>query len=421
MLEFVTHLHHKKVYLVLAATLLLMTAVFALKTSKAQLVLFPSSNATSTPSTTGPSHEPDLSALLRSASSTPRGSEWTLTPKQVTPPRRQHSVVSTPTFSASLMAGADQLLFARAQNEDVGPVAAGDGLSDVERQLFLSPDRTRLAVTAWPCCGREGPPLTYIADLSGGALTSVRLGSFRSWSPDSRKVLVFRSNTNNARGREIYALGTDDSYTSLNLPIGVIDAEIAPDGRTAYVLTPNSTDYSDLWIRTPDGRDQLLLKGQNDIFVRLRWSPAGDKIAFLRSNMDARTPEEARQLWIVNADGTEPKKVAERVLWGYPPVWSPDGTKLLFAREERGGDASIALSEEVIESNIWEYDDAARSARKITDFSEARTLHPNYSEDGKTIFFVSDHTGPDEVWAISATGLRQLTNDRSPKRHPIVP
>lgn len=290
-----------------------------------------------------------------------------------------------------------------------------------EQQPFLSPDRTLTAATVWPCCGREGPPYTYIADVAGTRLTTAHLGSFRSWSPDSKKVLIYRSNTNNARDREIYVLGTDDSYSSLGLPIGVIDAQIVPDGRIAYVLTPNATDHSDLWVRDVDGTDRLVLKGDNDIFAWLRWSPSGDAIAFLRSNMDAQSPEEARQLWLVRPDGTDARRVAQKVLWDYPPVWSPDGETLLFAVQENPGELSISMNEEALESNVWEYAVTTGRVRKVTAFTAARVLHPGYSADGRTILFVSDHTGSDELWAVTPSGLRQLTDDTMPKRYPIMP
>lgn len=48
------------------------------------------------------------------------------------------------------------------------------------------------------------------------------------------------------------------------------------------------------------------------------WSPDGKQIAYVRHD---------RELWLVNADGTDPHRIADR---GLNPDWSPDGTRLAY-------------------------------------------------------------------------------------------
>lgn len=289
-----------------------------------------------------------------------------------------------------------------------------------EKSIYLSPNRRLLAITAWSY--EEGDvPLTYITDISGNKITEPHIGSFSSWSPDSTKVLVYRSNTNNEKGREIYVLDTNGTYYNSNLPVGVINAHFSPiDISLAYSFTPNVTDHSDIWIRDENGNNKLLLKGENDIFAWLTWSPDGSKIAFLREKMKEVGPSN-RQLWVMDSQGNNLKQIISSVVWNYPPIWSSDSTKLLLNQQEDQNPSSGSHQYDLLKSNVVEYSFITDSSRKVTNFIQKRVLHPNYSSDGQGIVFISNQSGYDEVWIEKNSESLQLTNDREEKRYPIIP
>lgn len=57
------------------------------------------------------------------------------------------------------------------------------------------------------------------------------------------------------------------------------------------------------------------------------WSPDGTKIAYTRLG-------DTRELWVVNADGTDPSRVALAAdISVQEPRWSPDGTRITFTSE----------------------------------------------------------------------------------------
>ncbi|MGH9460205.1 MAG: TolB family protein [Vicinamibacteria bacterium] len=216
-------------------------------------------------------------------------------------------------------------------------------------------------------------------------------------------------------------LDKEGRYYNLGLPVWTYSADVLPTGGVVVYSRANEyTDASSLWLRK-DGRDSLLVRGDNEIFAWVRWSPRGDKIAFLRSKIGAKNADEARQLWMVNPDGTGATRIAGNVLWAYPPMWSPDGQKLLIAVQENSGVNSIAVDYETLESNIAEYDTTSQVLRKLTSFHGARALYPSYSGDGASVVFVADQSGADEAWRIKGGKLEQLTNDGAPKQYPILP
>ncbi len=70
-----------------------------------------------------------------------------------------------------------------------------------------------------------------------------------------------------------------------------------------------------------------------------QWSPDGEHLAVVRYRQQERRPYElerhGRQLYVVGADGAKPRRLDAHVV--SEPSWSPDGTRLAYARSEQGG------------------------------------------------------------------------------------
>ncbi|HEX7511543.1 MAG TPA: hypothetical protein VF335_09600, partial [Chitinivibrionales bacterium] len=98
--------------------------------------------------------------------------------------------------------------------------------------------------------------------------------------------------------------------------------------------TSRSNSKHDLWIMNADGTDPKQLTKGDEVDWFSRFSPDGSKVLFTRSKggwvaeNDAEYPEKW-DIWVINTDGTGDKKVADNGCWG---VWQPDGKSILFAR-----------------------------------------------------------------------------------------
>ncbi|HTX03933.1 MAG TPA: S9 family peptidase [Candidatus Acidoferrales bacterium] len=126
--------------------------------------------------------------------------------------------------------------------------------------------------------------------------------------------------------------------------IGVEDPQISPDGRTiVYVraqhnLDENRTERS-LW-RIRKTAAEPFTQGIADRAPR--WSTDGTKIAFLRTNEEKET-----HLFVMPADGGEPRAIAGPFKRIGGAAWSPDSLRLAFAAavDVDGDKTTVAFDE----------------------------------------------------------------------------
>jgi Tol biopolymer transport system component len=119
------------------------------------------------------------------------------------------------------------------------------------------------------------------------------------------------------------------------------------------------------------------------------WSPDGTRIVF-KSRRDNN-----REIYIMNADGSNPTRLTDNPAYDGGPSWSPDGQKIAFV-SERDGNAEIYIM-----------DVDGSNQMRLTDNPAVDGGRPSWSPDGTGIIFVSERDGHWEIYTMNADGSNQ--------------
>jgi len=132
---------------------------------------------------------------------------------------------------------------------------------------------------------------------------------------------------------------------------------------------------------------QLLYADQFNYISFARFSPDGKQIAFIKIP-DTQTPFTVGELWIMDSDGANPRKVADADAGhGYAANWSPDGKRIAFVARENPDDEHANQSSDALVSNIYIVDIETGKLTQVTHFTEGRAETPFWSTDGNTLAF----------------------------------
>lgn len=133
------------------------------------------------------------------------------------------------------------------------------------------------------------------------------------------------------------------------------------------------------------------------------WSPDGRQIAF-SSDRDGN-----REIYVMDADGANVRRLTDHPAWDGHPYWSPDGSRILFESNRGPGQTFEVLT---MLAN-------GRRLRRLTD-NDMDDKHPSWSPDGASVIFESHREGRMGLFLVRAdgTGERDLTPALSRAQHP---
>ena len=174
-------------------------------------------------------------------------------------------------------------------------------------------------------------------------LTDDTLGDERpAISTDGSRVawMSFQQPNGMSGDAEIYVMDSDGSDPA---PLTGNDDDFdatpafSPDGETIAWLTYDGG--VDIWTMDSDdgGNKTNLTNTQNAYEGHPEYSPDGTKIAYINSgdvDADPMTPAEGNNVWVMDADGTDPVQLTFGNEQNIEPTWSPDGTKIAFTRSD---------------------------------------------------------------------------------------
>ncbi|HEX5855616.1 MAG TPA: protein kinase [Thermoanaerobaculia bacterium] len=200
----------------------------------------------------------------------------------------------------------------------------------------------------------------------------------------------------------------------------------SPDG-TLVAYSAGASGNADIWVVDPDGGEPLRLTDGPAENRKPTWFPDGRSLAFVSTRAGAASA------WKVSRLGGSPSLLVEQA---DTPAISPDGTRIAFTRRGPSGSpriwvaplADLSHAERLTgdEDGHWGHMDPAWSpdgmlvcysafrdlwlvsagggrARKLTHDGKA-DREPDFSPDGKFVFFSSLRSNPQSVWKVALSG-----------------
>jgi len=218
---------------------------------------------------------------------------------------------------------------------------------------------------------RDGESGLFVMEADGSDQTRLASGDVVAavWSPDGCKIM-FRPGLG-----EIHVMSADGADRTVVVPrTGGGDPQsdfrsyFSPDGELILFQARDlDSGMRDIFVANADGSNPINLTNNTGASMDWRpsWSPDGSKILF-------ESRRQPRGIYVMNADGTAPRRLAA----GDSPTWAPDGSRITFVSADRGHSDIVVMNADG--TNVTPLTDGSGYARRFS-----------WSPDGSRIAFES--------------------------------
>jgi dipeptidyl aminopeptidase/acylaminoacyl peptidase len=244
--------------------------------------------------------------------------------------------------------------------------------------------------------------------------------------------------------------------------VRVAEPQLSPDGKSVVCVVgrPNLKDdrydSSLVLIDIATGTQRLLTQERKGVSSP-RWSPSGDRVAFLAQapalqattgSSENPSPQPKQQVYVLWMSGGDAQKVTDSPQDVEQFAWSPDGKQLAYVAADEPpnkkaierhddafevGDNDYLTREASLPSHIWLVASEGGAARRLTSgtWSLPKSAPPSsalsWSPDGKSIALTQQATPylGDRSEAVIATvdvasgAIRKLTTHKAFERFPL--
>ncbi|MDX1420543.1 MAG: hypothetical protein R3181_11300, partial [Rubricoccaceae bacterium] len=264
-------------------------------------------------------------------------------------------------------------------NEDV--LAYPDSLPRLSARRVLARDVDSGSINIAPQVSPDG---RYVAYLSERDLFGIDLYLADAQSGEILKKLA--------------SVGTDPHFDAIRFIESA--GTWSPDGRQfAYVVfAGGDNEIALLDVESRDVVRRIAVRGLGAL-SNPSWSPDGRSIAF------TGTKGGIADLYVVDLDTETVRQLTNDRFTDLQPTWSPDGRQIAFATDRGAGTDFQRLT--FSSPRLAFYDMGTGEVEVFTPFEGAKHINPDYSPDGRSLFFISNPDGFNNIYRLDL-GTRAL-------------
>ena len=194
----------------------------------------------------------------------------------------------------------------------------------------------------------------------------------------------------------------------LGLMLLMVDVE----GQAQIAFVSDRDRNYEIYVMDDDGKNQRNLTNNPDSDASPAWSPDGKRIAFT-SYRDGKVHAihgwPTAEIYVMDANGRKQRNLTNDRDNDRSPSWFPDGKRIAFE-----SDRDWLLDKDGWRTNeIYVMDADGRNQRRLTE-NDVYDWEPSWSPDGKRIAFVAERNGNLDLYVMDDDGgnPQNLTNNR---------
>ena len=149
--------------------------------------------------------------------------------------------------------------------------------------------------------------------------------------------------------------------------------------------------------------------GTNIVFCSMRDKPATSEMTDQQKEWLAKDPAYFAPIYLMNADGSNPRRLTDAPGYDGGPFFSPDGKRIVWRHFKPGG----------LLADIYTMKLDGSDRRRLTDFG-GMSWAPYFHPSGKYVIFSSDKYGKAnfELFLVDALGVKEPVRQAAPAPRP---